>query len=54
MDEKVGLDLVADRIEGAGVRLDSGERIAWAENHFYRVVNGQITELWPAGGPDLS
>jgi predicted SnoaL-like aldol condensation-catalyzing enzyme len=47
-------DLVADRIEGVGVRLDSGERIAWVENHFYRVVNGQITELWPAGGPDLT
>ena len=47
-------DLVGDRIEAAGVRLDSAERVAWAENHFYRVVNGQITELWPAGGPDLA
>ncbi len=47
-------DLVADRVEGSGVRQDSGQRIEWVESHFYRVANGQITELWSAGGPDLS
>ena len=47
-------DLVADRVEGSGVRADTGQRIEWVENHFYRVVNGRIIELWPAGGPDLS
>ena len=47
-------DLVADGVEGRGVRVDTGERIQWVENHFYRVVDGRIVELWPAGGPDLS
>ncbi len=23
------------------------------ENHIYRIVDGRITELWPAGGPQL-
>lgn len=47
-------DLVADRVEAVGVLVDSGEPIEWVENHFYRVANGRITELWPAGGPNLS
>jgi predicted ester cyclase len=34
--------------------VDNGEQIEWVENHFYRVIHGRITELWPAGGPDLS
>ena len=47
-------DLVADRVEAVGTRVDTGKPIQWVENHIYRVVNGVITELWPAGGPDLS
>ena len=27
--------------------------LTWVENHIYRVADGQITELWPAGGPQL-
>ena len=46
-------DLVADRVTARGVRNDNGSPIGWVENHIYRVVNGKITELWPAGGPDL-
>ncbi len=44
-------DLVADRVEAAGVRTATGAPLAWVENHIYRVADGQITELWPAGGP---
>jgi ketosteroid isomerase-like protein len=44
-------DLVADRIEAAGVRAGTGTPLTWVENHTYRVADGQITELWPAGGP---
>jgi predicted SnoaL-like aldol condensation-catalyzing enzyme len=47
-------DLVANRVEAVGTRADTGQPIQWVENHIYRVVNGTITELWPAGGPDLS
>ena len=47
-------DLVADRIEATGVRADTGSPMRWVENHIYRVADGQITELWPAGGPQLS
>ncbi len=47
-------DLVADRVEASGVRRDTGQPIAWVENHLYRVTGGRISELWPAGGPDLS
>jgi ketosteroid isomerase-like protein len=46
-------NLVADRVQAAGVRADTGAQLTWAENHIYRVANGQITELWPAGGPPL-
>lgn len=45
--------LVADRVSGAGVRKDTGEPIAWVENHIYRVMEGRIAELWPSGGPQL-
>ena len=47
-------DLVADRVEAAGVRVDNGQPIRWVENHIYRLRDGRISELWPAGGPDLS
>ena len=46
-------DLVADRVSGSGVRVDDGKPISWVENHIYRVHDGRIAELWPAGGPDL-
>jgi predicted ester cyclase len=46
-------DLVADRISASAVRADNGERAAWIENHIYRVHDGRIAELWPAGGPTL-
>lgn len=46
-------DLVADRVEAAGVRADTGAPLTWVENHIYRVADSQITELWPAGGPQL-
>lgn len=46
-------DLVADRIEAAGVRAGTGAPLTWVENHIYRVTDSQITELWPAGGPQL-
>lgn len=46
-------ELVADRISAHGVRNDSGEPTEWVENHIYRVVDGRIVELWPAGGPAL-
>lgn len=46
-------DLVADRVKAAGVHADTGAPLTWAENHIYRVTGGQITELWPAGGPQL-
>src|SRR3954451_8768746 len=46
-------DLVADRISVRGSRAADGSAIDWVENHIYRVVDGQITELWPAGGPAL-
>jgi ketosteroid isomerase-like protein len=46
-------ELVANRVEAAGVRADTGKPLTWVENHIYRVTNGQITELWPAGGPQL-
>ena len=38
----------------AGVRADTGTPLTWVENHIYLVADGQITELWPAGGPQLS
>jgi ketosteroid isomerase-like protein len=47
-------DLVADRVEATGVRADTGEPISWVENHIYRLRDGRMCELWPAGGPDLS
>jgi ketosteroid isomerase-like protein len=47
-------DLVADRVEASGVRADTGQAISWAENHIYRLRDGLISELWPAGGPELS
>ena len=34
-----------------GVRAGTGAPLTWAENHIYQVTGGQITELWPAGGP---
>ena len=37
-----------------GVGADTGSPMRWVENHIYRVADGQITELWPAGGPQLS
>jgi ketosteroid isomerase-like protein len=46
-------ELVADRIRARGVRTESGEPTDWVENHIYRVVNGRIVELWPAGGPTI-
>jgi ketosteroid isomerase-like protein len=46
-------DLVANRVEGAGVRAATGVPLTWVENHIYRVVDGRITELWPAGGPEF-
>jgi hypothetical protein len=46
-------DLVADRAGAAGVRAGTGAPLTWVENHIYRVTDGQITELWPAGGPQL-
>jgi ketosteroid isomerase-like protein len=46
-------ELVADRVEASGVRADTGAPLSWVENHIYRVINGRIAELWPAGGPDL-
>jgi len=46
-------DLVADRVSAAGTRVDTGEPITWVENHIYRVTDGRIAELWPAGGPQL-
>jgi hypothetical protein len=39
--------------QAAGVHADTGAPLTWAENHIYRVTGGQITELWPAGGPQL-
>jgi predicted ester cyclase len=47
-------DLVADRVEAAGVRVDNGQPITWVENHVYRLRGARIAELWPAGGPDLA
>ena len=44
-------DPVADRIEAAGDRAATGAPLVWVQNHIYRVTDGQITELWPAGGP---
>jgi hypothetical protein len=44
-------DLAAGRVEAAGVRAGTGAPPTWAENHIYRVIDGQITGLWPAGGP---
>jgi predicted SnoaL-like aldol condensation-catalyzing enzyme len=46
-------ELVADRISAKGVRVSTGEPAEWVENHIYRVVDGKIVELWPAGGPSL-
>jgi ketosteroid isomerase-like protein len=43
-------DLVADRIEAAGVRA-AGAPLVRVQNHIYRVTDGQINELRPAGGP---
>jgi hypothetical protein len=39
--------------QAAGVHAGTGAPLTWAENHIYRVTGGQITELWPAGGPQL-
>jgi ketosteroid isomerase-like protein len=47
-------DLVADRVEAAGVRVDNGQPITWVENHIYRLRGARIAELWPSGGPDLA
>jgi ketosteroid isomerase-like protein len=47
-------DLVADRVEAAGICTDNGEPITWVENHIYRLRDDRISELWPAGGPELS
>jgi predicted ester cyclase len=46
-------ELVADRISASGTRNDNGEAADWVENHIYRVLDGRIVELWPAGGPTL-
>jgi predicted SnoaL-like aldol condensation-catalyzing enzyme len=46
-------ELVADRISAHGTRNDNGEEADWVENHIYRVLDGRIVELWPAGGPTL-
>lgn len=46
-------EFVADRVHATGVRAETKEPIAWVENHIYKVSNGRITELWPAGGPQL-
>jgi predicted SnoaL-like aldol condensation-catalyzing enzyme len=47
-------ELVADRISAHGTRNDNDEPTDWIENHIYRVVDGRIVELWPAGGPTLA
>lgn len=47
-------DLVADRISAHGVRRDNGQATEWVENDIYRLADGRIVELWPAGGPTLS
>lgn len=46
-------DLVADRVSASGIRRDTGENIAWTENHIYSVRDGAIVEWWPEGGPPL-
>lgn len=46
-------ELVADSIRAHGIRAKTGEPTDWIENHIYRVVNGRIVELWPAGGPTI-
>jgi ketosteroid isomerase-like protein len=46
-------DLVADRVSASGTVVATGAPIEWVENHIYRVRDGRIAELWPAGGPDL-
>jgi predicted SnoaL-like aldol condensation-catalyzing enzyme len=46
-------ELVADRIHAHGTRNSDDEPVDWVENHIYRVVDGRICELWPAGGPTL-
>ena len=46
-------DLVADRVSGRGIRKDTAAPVAWVENHIYRLRDGRIAEMWPAGGPDL-
>jgi hypothetical protein len=33
-------DLVAGRVEAAGVRAGTGAPLPWAENHIYRVIDG--------------
>jgi len=47
-------DLVADRLSAYGTRKDTRRRVDWVENHIYRLRDGRIAELWPAGGPDLT
>ncbi len=46
-------ELVADRVHEAGVRANTKQPIAWVENHIYKMSDGRITELWPAGGPQF-
>lgn len=46
-------DLGADRVSGVGRRRDTGQPVISVESHIYRVSDGRIIELWPAGGPDL-
>jgi hypothetical protein len=36
---------LADQVEAAGVRAGTGAPLTWAENHIYRVIDGQLTEL---------
>ena len=47
-------DLVADRLEANGIRVDNDQPINWIENHIYQLRDGRIAELWPAGGLDLT
>ena len=47
-------DLVADRLEANGIRVDNDQPINWIVDHIYRLRDGRIAELWPAGGPDLT
>ncbi len=48
-----GGDLVADRITATAIRNANGEPASCIENHIYRIRDGRIAEIWPAGGPQL-